>query len=289
MRLQSLSAASVILLMSFIYISCQKSTEQQESPEMKDYKGANPDMGKSDVTPYQFERINENNFTSQGWVEQQVNIVSGNNVFSDQSDYVQIVCGPENNTDNRLIEGSITMNLPTAGNPTLRRIRLRRGGYNGTRLADLTELKFSTYLVHGSTTSMVLQVDSDNDGDRDFNIFYNPLQFFQGAAYIPVILNTWQQWNALQGKWHIEGAELSEFPTGEVTIQELISAPAYADARIIDLTPLGHEGEGVRFTIGGNPRNLFDNTIGYFDALIIGTQDRQHSTLFDFKCNQSPD
>ena len=36
---------------------------------------------------------------------------------------------------------------------------------------------------------------------------------------------------------------------------------------------------------GGNPRESYDNTIGYFDALIIGTKNQQRSTLFDFACN----
>src|SRR5690242_10175864 len=128
MRLQFLSAASVILIMSFACGSCQKYTDQQAVVEMKNYKEENPVLGKSDLTPYQFERINENNFYSQGWKEQQVNMVSGTTVFSEESDYVEVVCGPENTSDNRLIQGCITMNLPTSADPTLRRVRLRKGG-----------------------------------------------------------------------------------------------------------------------------------------------------------------
>lgn len=232
---------------------------------------------------YQVENINKNNFSSLGWKKQQVNIVSGTTIFSEESNHVEIVCGPENNTDPSLKQGIITMNLPTSDDPTLRRIRLRRGGYTGTRLADLTELKYSTYVIRNAPTVMVLQVDINNDGNRDLNIFYNPQQYFQSNRYIPIQLNTWQQWDALQGLWHIEAGSLPEFPNGECTIEELVSK--YANARIIDTPPVGHEGEGVRFTIGGTPRNLFDNTIGYFDALIIGTKDRQQSTIFDFACN----
>jgi hypothetical protein len=99
-----------------------------------------------------------------------------------------------------------------------------------------------------------------------------------------VVLNTWQQWDALYGTWHIEAATIGGLPE-KCTIEELIEL--YANARIIDTTPEGHNGEGVRFTIGGTPRSDYDNTIGYFDALIIGTKDRQHSTLFDFTCNNS--
>jgi hypothetical protein len=239
------------------------------------------------VTPYQFERVNEHNFFSQGWKEQQVNIVSGATLFSDQSDYVQVVCGPENNGDPRLIQGCVTMNLPTASDPTLRRIRLRKGGYSGTLLSDLTDLKYSTYVVRNAPTIMVLQVDINGDEDKDFNIFFSPTQNYQGTGFPPLLLNTWQQWNALEGKWEIEATTvpLPQFPRLECTIQQLVDA--FPTARIIDTPPAGHNGEGVRFTIGGNPRSLYDNTIGYFDALIIGTKDQQHATLFDFTCDQS--
>jgi hypothetical protein len=238
-----------------------------------------------DINPYQMERINMQNFGTLNWKEQQVNIVSGTTIFAEESDLVEIVCGPENTTDPRLIKGCITMNLPTSANPTLRRIRLRKGGYSGTRLADLTELKYSTFVVQNSPTAMVLQVDVNNDNAKDFNIFFNPVQYYQGSRYKPVVLNSWQQWDALHGLWHIEAGNLPEFPNGECTIEELIKIPKYANARILDTPPVGHNGEGVRFTIGGTPRELFDNTIGYFDALIIGTKDRQKSMLFDFTCS----
>jgi hypothetical protein len=255
-----------LVLFTFLIYSCRK--EDQPPPKL-----------------YEFERINKNNFTSLGWKEQQVNIASGTTTFSDESNHVEIVCGPENNSDPRLKQGCVTMNLPTSDDLTLRRIRLRRGGYTGTRLADLTELRYSTYVIQNAPTIMVLQVDINNDDAKDFNIFFNPQQYFQGNHYKPIQYNTWQQWDALQGLWHIEAGSLPEFPSGECTIQELISIPKYANARIIDTPPVGHNGEGVRFTIGGTPRELFDNTIGYFDALIIGTKNQQRSTLFDFACN----
>jgi hypothetical protein len=266
MRKQNLSSA-IILSAAFFFYSCEKSSEGP---------------GK---TPYKFERIHENTFSSLGWREQQVNSGSGSQIFSDESNYVEIVCGPDNNSDPRLIKGSITMNLPTSDDPTLRRIRLRRVGYNGTRLADLTELKYSTYVIQNSPSALVLQLDIDNDGNRDGNIFYNPVSYYQGNDYTPVMLNTWQQWDALHGTWHIELVQLPEFPNGKFTIAEFVSIPAYADARIIDTPPLRHNGEGVRFTLGGDPIELFVNTIGYLDALIIGTKNSQHPTLFDFACN----
>ena len=273
-------AAFIVLFFS----SCQKSVD--EPTVFKESSTAAWSQGRGN-TPYQFERINNHNFYYQGWREQQVNIVSGTTIFSELSDHVEIVCGPANNSDPRLIPGAAKMNLPTSSEPTLRRIRLRRGGYSGTPLADLTELKYSTYVVHNAPTIMVLQVDINNDETKDFNIYYEPTPASQGAGFPPVVLNTWQQWNALPGIWHIEAGFLPEFPDNSCTIQELIGLPQYANARIIDTEPVGHNGEGVRFTIGGTPRANYDNTIGYFDALIIGTKDKPMSTLYDFACNQS--
>ena len=232
------------------------------------------------ITPYRFERINEHNFHSQGWKEQEVNLIQGQQQFLDESEHLSIVCGPENDDDRRLIKGSVTMNLPTSAFPTLRRIRLRRGGYSGTFLADLTELKYSTYLVHGAPTAMVLQVDVNGDEAKDFNIFYAPEE--QGDGHPPVAFNTWQQWDALQGVWGLEAVTIPGLPA-EATIDELVAL--HPNARIIDTPPVGNNGEGVRFTVG--PPSLYPNNVSYFDALIIGTADQNHSTLFDFTCDSS--
>ena len=234
-----------------------------------------------DVNPYRFERVNKHNFYSQGWQEQEVNLVAGQTLFSDQSDHLNIVCGPDNDWDPRLIKGSVTMNLPTSAFPTLRRIRLRRGGYSETYLADLTELKYSTYLVHGAPTAMVLQVDLNGDQTKDFNIFFAPEE--QGFG-TPVLFDIWQEWDALHGVWVVEASTVPGFSNGtELTIDDLTAL--FASARIIDTPPIGNNGEGVRFTVG--PPSLYPNNVSYFDALIIGTADRQRSTFFDFTCDSA--
>lgn len=241
--------------------------------------GANPTLHGDGVTPYRFERINEKNFHSQGWREQEVNLIGGQTQFSDESEHLNIVCGPEDDSDPRLIKGAVTMNLPTSTFPTLRRIRLRRAGYSGTYLADLTELKYSTYLVHGAPAAMVLQVDVNGDEAKDFNIFYAPEE--QGSDH-PVVLNVWQQWNVLSGVWGVEAATIPGLPA-EATIEEIVAL--HPNARIIDTPPVGNNGEGVRFTVG--PPSLYPNNVSYLDGLIIGTAHDQVSTAFDFTCNSS--
>ena len=242
--------------------------------------------GNSELTPYIFERINQWNYISQGWVEQQINNQLGGQVFSDTSDFVDIVCGPENSSDPRLIHGSALMTLPTTANPTLQRIRLRKEGLSGTRLADLTELKYSTYVNYNSPAVLVLAIDADNDGDRDFNISYNPDQrsYLQDDPHFPpIMIGTWQQWDALHTTW-LGG-------TGVVTgdrfsITDLVTD--YPEARILDEPPIGGRGAGVYFTLGpATPAFwfMFTDAVGYVDALIIGAGEQLPSTLFDFTCS----
>ena len=266
---------------SFIFYSCQKSIDRPA--DVNEIATAANAAKSNGATPYKFERINVHNFSSQGWRKQQVNNISTGQLFSDESEYVKIVCGPENTSDPRLINGCVTMNLPTSSDPTLRRIRLRRAGYSGTLLADLTELKFSTYVVNNAPVTLVLQIDVTNDDQNDFNIWFEPRQPFAGPNIPPFELNKWQQWNTLNGIWHSELAIISGVPE-QFTIGQLVTL--FPNARIIDTPPVRHGGEGVRFTVGGTPRNLFDNTIGYLDALIIGTKNEQHSMLYDFMCDQ---
>jgi hypothetical protein len=273
----------LIAAVAFFY-SCQKVIDKPAVVE--EVARVSNSSSSRGVTPYKFERINEHNFYSQGWEEQQVNISGTTTIFSDSSDHVEIVCGPDNNSDPRLINGCIRMNLPTSADPTLRRIRLRRGGYSGTLLADLTELKYSTYVVNNAPTIMVLQIDVTGDDAKDFNIYFEPTPVSQGSGYPPIVLNTWQQWNALLGSWHPEAVTISGLPT-TFSIAQLVAL--HPNARIIDTPPQGHNGEGVRFTIGGSPRSAYDNTVGYFDALIIGTKKEQVSTVFDFTCSQGND
>lgn len=288
-----ISIAATGILIWFLHGSCQKSVHAPDNSEATLTTAARSGFSGPEITPYRFERINEHNFYSQGWKEQQVNIASGVTSFSDQSDHVTIVCGPENNSDPRLIQGAVTMNLPTSEDPTLRRIRLRRGGYSGTYLSDLTELKYSTYVVNNSPAIMVLQLDVNGDEVKDFNIFYNPHFYYQENNNTPLELNNWQQWDALSGYWYVEAATipLPEDLTHAITIEQIIAD--FPNARIIDTPPMGHNGEGVRFTIGGNPKigdnppPLSANTVGYLDALIIGTKNQQRSVLFDFTCDQS--
>ena len=71
------------LATSFIFYSCQKSIDRPA--DVNEIPNAVTTSRGNGVVPYMFERINEHNFSSQGWREQQVNLVSGVTTFSDFS------------------------------------------------------------------------------------------------------------------------------------------------------------------------------------------------------------
>ena len=277
----SITSIVSILAASFIFYSCQKSIKEPTGLNEIAAKANTFNRGKPEIVPYQFERINKHNFSSQGWREQQVNNVSGVQIFLDESDFMEIVCGPENNSDPRLIKGCLSMNLPTSQNPALRRVRLWKGGYSGTRLADLTEFTYSTYVVNNAPPIPILQIDVTNDGRLDFNMWFDLRgEYQEDPIFPPVVLNIWQQWNLLVGTWHPELATINGVPV-QFTIAEL--AALFPDAKIIDLPANGGIGEGIRFNLD---RNFYANSIGYLDGLIIGTKNKPVSTVFDFMCTQ---
>ena len=89
MRKNTSPLLAVALATSFIFYSCQKAIDRQaEVSEIA--TAANISKGNG-VVPYKFERINEHNFYSQGWKEQQVNIAGTTTIFSDKSEHVEIV------------------------------------------------------------------------------------------------------------------------------------------------------------------------------------------------------
>jgi hypothetical protein len=278
----SITSIVFILAASFIFYSCQKSIQEPTGSNEIAAKANALNLGKPEIVPYQFERINKQNFSSQGWREQQVNNVSGVQIFLDESDFMEIVCGPENHSDPRLIKGCFSMNLPTSQNPALRRVRLWKGGYSGTRLADLTEFKYSTYVVNNAPAIPILQIDVTNDGRLDFSMWFDPRgEYQEDPVFPPVVLNNWQQWNLLDGTWHTELATINGVPV-QFSIAEL--AALFPDARIIDLPAIGGIGEGIRFNLD---RNFYANSAGYLDGLIIGSKNKPVSTVFDFTCDSS--
>lgn len=116
---------------------------------------------------------------------------------------------------------------PPAGSGSFRQIvgtngddaqRIRTSLYNGTPLANLTNISYSTYVTNnngGQATYIQLFVDLDGNGTTDDILFFEPA--YQNGTYgvlgysspvpnqcaVPacVVLNTWQTWDADAGGW----------------------------------------------------------------------------------------
>jgi len=106
------------------------------------------------------------------------------------------------------VEGPGTPPLPSGsvrlavGNDSGSLAEARLSGFDGTKLADLTELAYSSYRatvpVGGVNEDilLILEIDTDGDGICDDLLVFEPE--WQGT---PVLNATWQRWNAHSGKW----------------------------------------------------------------------------------------
>lgn len=233
-------------------------------------------------------RVRTRNFREEKWDVQQINrdAVTSQTIFTDRTDHVRLVCGPDNHTDPRLKTGAVFLSLPTSADKTLRRVRLRKGGYSETLIADLRELKFSTFIennIDQSAPGLVLQIDNNGDLQRNFNIFFTPRdQRVHNNAFPAVQQNSWQEWDTIGGLWNSE-PPLPEFPNG-FTLLRLTSHPKYANARIVDTQGGGHEGFGIRLTVGAEDPT-FKDFRGYVDAVTIQAVKDNKPVIFDFVCD----
>lgn len=144
----------------------------------------------------------------------------------------------------------------------------RNSNYAGTRLSNLTQLRYSTYVTSnngGQATYLNLLVDWDGNGSIEDQIFFEPV--YSGA----VLLNTWQTWNALTGTWWaLSSGGSSFFP-----LTTYIAA--HPNATIVN-SPTG--AGGVRLAVGCGGA-AWTNFVGYVDAFSIGVSG--DVTTFDFE------
>lgn len=164
--------------------------------------------------------------------------------------------------------------------------QLRHPGYQGTRLADLTALSYSTYVDQdgsgGQAPYIILQVDLDGNlattGDRTL-LFFEPV--YQSAAFFPsnpqgsLALDTWQTWDALNGGWWSTTGVAGASPGTGVKPLSAITA-LHPNAVIYNSSgPLG----GVRI-VAGFGAGAWDNFIGNVDNFTIGVSG--NNTTYDF-------
>jgi hypothetical protein len=103
-------------------------------------------------------------------------------------------------------------------------MEFRNVNFVGTKLADLTELTYSTYVDHpddhsGQAAFLTLRIDKDGNGTGDETMFFEPV--YQTGGYGTVdpsvsvpnqcsgmenpcaVVGEWQTWDALAGGWWI--------------------------------------------------------------------------------------
>lgn len=157
--------------------------------------------------------------------------------------------------------------------------QLRNPLFDGTRLADLTALSYTTFAREWDGQSLpYLVLNVDLNGDGVFDLEADDLLFFEPAYQTPVtgnaflpdqgpaLLSTWQRWNALAGGWwSLHGLAAATPGHGVKSLQDY--AAMQPAATIINSE---FETGGVRLVVGfGEEQEAFD---GYVDALSIGMQ-----------------
>lgn len=120
----------------------------------------------------------------QGWSFLSENTAGGSGAF---------VSGPSTPP---LGSGSAQLALPAANNGYI----LWTGLYHGTRLADITELKYHTY-GNSNVQAISLQFDVDDNG-VDGDLGYQGRVVFEPYQMPGIVqANTWQEWDVLAGRW----------------------------------------------------------------------------------------
>jgi hypothetical protein len=147
--------------------------------------------------------------------------------------------------------------------------------YKQTLLSTITELKYSTFVQQNGGKNLApfisLDVDTDGDAAAEDTWIFEP-----ASQATPVVLNTWQTWNALSGKWYSSKGLLRSGPGAKATtLAALIQAKP--SARLLNA-------HTIQF-MAGTKKNTWEEFDGNIDNVIIGVNNQ--STTFDLVCNNS--
>jgi hypothetical protein len=169
---------------------------------------------------------------------------------------------------------------PVGGKPTL-----GTSQFDGQLLSDIETLTYSTYVSQVAPTHthlavpIKLQVDTDGDGDRDTTLVFEPVYVVGEQG--PVLLNTWQEWDTLDGNGWWNTSAVAGYPGGGSTFFSLADfAAAYPEATIVNWHT-GVEGAGFNFSAGQNSGGFWSDFVGNVDKLEIGFGG--DTTTFDFE------
>ena len=163
--------------------------------------------------------------------------------------------------------------------------QIRNSAYDGVRLADFTQLRYSTYVASWNGQQapyLILSVDNDGDTVVDEYLFFEPPYQTpaSGDPSLPdqgdVVLATWQSWDALAGGWWgAFGVAGTGTPgTGVLPLSDYLTEWPDAVVRNSD-TGQG----GLRLVAGwASPEDVFDASV---DDVVIGVSGS--TVVFDFE------
>jgi hypothetical protein len=203
------------------------------------------------------------------WTSQAYDYQTGNTLNSNQT----FVPGPATPPENR---GSLRFTVSDDTNPN-RIEQFRTGALDGRLLRDVRDLSYSTYVhgFEGNTTPqqppyLYLRVDNDGDGTDDGVLFFYPAN---NADQQPVAPDTWQTWNAANGRWNLNG---DDGPANSFTLDQYLAE--HPDA-VIDnnSTDPSWSGGGVTFQVGAGGIGQ-TNGHYYVDDITMSTADKAASS-----------
>lgn len=180
---------------------------------------------------------------------------------------IEFVTGPASPP---LPKGSIQYSLGTDGGG---KALVGTTFYANTPLSALTELNYWTYVqnyFNGQAPAIEIYIDNNGDQTPDDRLVFEPI-YQNGSWFGPVqnggtvLLNTWQQWDALVGGWWT--AHDGTFGPPTTTIPLYLQAHPTATILILTLTT------------GGGP--TWNNFVGNADALKIGVNGA--TTTYNFE------
>jgi len=166
-----------------------------------------------------------------------------------------------------------------------------QASYDGTRLADLTTLQYSTYQAPSSASpdflvpSLQFGVDADNNGTFDGTLVFEPVYTAGNGG---VVKGQWQSWDALQGRWWSTRAlpPGPGLPNGMCAFDCYLPwsqvVAAYPDAKLVS-----NGLKGIQVVAGQNSVGpTWQGFDGNVDAVQIGVAG--NATSFDFEPGTTP-
>lgn len=184
--------------------------------------------------------------------------------------------------------GSYELRTPVAPgpNPGAAKVQYLTDDYDGTRLADIDGIGYSTYLETPgvAVVALNLRVDLTGDGQPDAYMVFEP---YVNPTQGPVLTNTWQDWDAYAGgsaRWWLNTGAAGCGQATPCTWTQILAA--FPDATIEEGTACG-PGAAPKSpcpgSLGLNQGSGNPGVVSNADALYVSVGGEK--TTYDFELN----